>query len=283
MRGSVAAMTVRASPLPSTRRGSLRAFEGHRKILQKASLLRSQGLRLTARGKYSAAAMAFRGALRLAEKLPASDPVFLASVLNDFGVLCKYRGRLIEARRMYLRAMRIAARLDGAREGREFAASICHNLGGVAYAQGRYGEGLKFAQRGIRSRKQIRPRDPVALAADQAACAAILAELGRYAEATALLARALGVFRRQLGARHYEVGAALANLGATYWKMGKAKAAEQRLRHAMVILESALGKRHPRTAAARRNLAFVRKRRSPTLTQRGPFGLAQGKWGTRKG
>lgn len=163
---------------------------------------------------------------------------------------------------MYLRAMQIAGRLDDRGERQEFAAAICHNFAGLAHSRGRHGEALKFARRGIQARKRIRPHDAVALAADEAACAAILAEIGRYSGAVKMLQGALRIFRRKLGPRHYEVGAALANLGAIYWKMSRADAAEKTLRDALVILESALGKRHPRTIGPRANLAYILRRRA---------------------
>jgi tetratricopeptide (TPR) repeat protein len=104
----------------------------------------------------------------------------------------------------------------------------------------------------------------MALAADQAALAAILADAGRSAEAEAKYLSALRVFRRRLGSRHYETGATLANLGAVYSKMGKLDDAENALRHGVTILEGALGRNHPRIAGALNNLAVVCARRGKT-------------------
>jgi len=225
--------------------------------LKKAESLRRQGLRLTTKGNYSAATAVFRGAVRLASSVDASDPLLLASVLNDFGVLCKYMGRFAEAKRMYLRAMMLVARGDEGSNHEEFVATLYHNLAGIAHAQGRYSEGLKHALRGVQARKRIRPRDAVSLAADQSACAAILADMGRHPEALRIYLGALRTFRRRLGAKHYEVGFTLTNLGALYWRMGRARAGEDSLRRGIAIVENALGRNHPRITGAVSNIAFI--------------------------
>src|ERR1700733_6420345 len=134
-----------------------------------AASLRRQGLRLTTKGEYSTATRIFRRALRLASSIGTCDPLLLISIFNDFGVLCKYTDRFAEAKRMYLRALMLIDRLDEGSKDEGFVATLYHNLAGIAHAQGRYGEGLKHARRGVRIRRRIRPRDAVSLAADEAA------------------------------------------------------------------------------------------------------------------
>ncbi len=178
-------------------------------------------------------------------------------MLNDFGVLRKYTGRFADANRMYQRALKLVRGAGHGKNQKDFIATLYHNLGGIAYARRRYVEGLRYARRGVRLRKKIRPRDPVSLAADEAALSAILSELGRNSETVKLYLRALRVFRSHLGHRHCEVGFVLTSLGAVYWRMGRQVAAEHALRRGVLILEKALGRKHPRTASALRNLAIV--------------------------
>ncbi len=225
--------------------------------LAKTRALHSLASRLAALGRYSAAASVFRRALRLASKKRHLTPLPLAALLNDYGVVCKYAGRFGEASRSYRRALKL---IDGAGEVSnhlDFAATLYHNFGGIEHARRRFRQALCCARRGIAFRKRLRPRDPLALAADEAALAAILAELRRNSEAAQISLRVLAKFRRDLGPKHVEVGAVLANLGPMLWKMGKAREAERQLRLALSILDAALGKNHPRSASARHNLAFV--------------------------
>jgi tetratricopeptide (TPR) repeat protein len=183
--------------------------------------------------------------------------LLLSAVLNDFGVLCKYTGRFADADRMYQRALKLVIGLDNAANKKDFIATIYHNLGGIAHARQQYAQALRYARRGVRLRKKIRPRDPVSVTADEAALAAILSELGRHSEAVRLYLRALRVFRSHLGQKHYEVGSVLTNLGAIYWRMARPVEAKRALRRGLLILENALGKNHPRVTIARNNLAVV--------------------------
>jgi tetratricopeptide (TPR) repeat protein len=187
----------------------------------------------------------------------ARNIIPLAVLLNDYGVVCKYAGRLGEASRSYRRALKLIDGAGGLRTHGDFAATLYHNLGGIEHARRRFRQALRYARRGIRLRKKVRPRDALALAADEAALAAILAELGRNSEAVKISLRVLARFRRDLGPKHAEVGAVSANLGPMLWTLGKAREAELRLRLAVSILDEALGKNHPRSASALTNLAFV--------------------------
>ncbi len=225
--------------------------------LGRAKRLHSQASRLVARGDYPAADAAFRRAIREANRAGGLDPLFLAAMLNDFGVLCKASGRFAAAERAYRRAMRLIASSRRNPGYKDALATLYHNLGGIAHARGRYGEGLRYARRGIAIRKAIRPRDTLALAADEAALAAILADAGRMADAAKLYLRALRTFRRILGARHCEVGSTLSGLGSLYARTARPNEAERALRLGVTIMEDALGKRHPRIATALNNLAVV--------------------------
>jgi tetratricopeptide (TPR) repeat protein len=218
--------------------------------------LHARAVRLTARGNHPAANVAFRSALRLASASRPTHPLLLAALLNDFGVLCKYTGQLATANRAYRRALKILK--SGERpDHAQSIATIYHNLGGVAFARHRYAEGTRYARYGIKIRQVGRPLDRVALAADEAALAAILVESGHTSQALRILLRTLGAFRRKLSPRHPEVGAVLSNLGALHWKMGRPDSARRALRLSASILKKALGENHPRTASARHNLAIV--------------------------
>lgn len=250
--------------MPS-RRGKLSGVSANGKRgLATAKALHLRASRLAAQGDYRSAAAALLQALPVAEQIRPSQPVFIAAILNDFGVVCKYTGRFAQASRMYRRALKLVAASRDRWERKRFEAALYHNLGGVEYSRRRFDLALRYARRGIRLRKTIRPREATEIAADEAALAAILSEVGRTSDAVAIYSRVLRVFRRNLGREHYEVGAALANLGAVYWRIGRSNASERALQRAVEILEEALGRKHPRTITAVNNLAIIRARRSRT-------------------
>jgi tetratricopeptide (TPR) repeat protein len=251
------ARKIRAIAKPASGASS----SSQRHTLLKIEALHSRASRLADRGNYSAAAQAFRRALRLAAGVRPSNPLLLAALLNDFGVVCKYTGRFAQARRMYLRALSAIRSLDQARLLKAFVATLYHNLAGIEHARRRFKPALRYARRGIAIRNAIRPRYIPALAADEAALAAILVDSGGVSQATTILLRALRRFRRSLGSKHHEAGAVLANLAVVYWKKGRLHVAERTIRRAALILQSALGRNHPRTASALNNLAFICARR----------------------
>ncbi len=199
--------------------------------------------------------------LRRARHSQRRDSLRLAALLNDYGVLCKEHGRLREAEHSYRRALRLVGR--PARHP-ELTATLHHNLAGALHSRGRFSQALPIARRGLALRQAIRPRNGAALAADQAALAAILVELRRFREARALYRGALRRFRRALGARHCELGATLAARGALEARAGRWRAAERLLRRGIAGIERALGTEHPRLVAPLNNLAVVCARHGKT-------------------
>lgn len=159
-------------------------------IPPKAASLHSQAQRLASRGSYREAEPAFRQALRIAGQ-SRSQPLSLAVLLNDYGILCKYTGRFELAGKMYRRALKLVqAEASG---HKELLAALYHNLGGLEHARGRYARALPYARRAVEIRRRIRPRDRVSLATDETALGAILVELGQIREARRLYFRALRV------------------------------------------------------------------------------------------
>ena len=211
------------------------------------------------RGEYAPPARLFRRAISVAEGCADSSPLFLAALWNDFGVLSKYAGRFEHSEKQYRRAGALIPRGDP--RSAEFRATLCHNLAGLEHARGRYARALFRARCGLRLRKSLRPIDPLAIAADEAALAAILVDLGRLREAKALLRRVLRAYRRRFGEYHCETASALANLGALYARAGRFQAAEPALRRSLRALENVLARNHPRLANVMNNLAVVRARR----------------------
>jgi hypothetical protein len=72
-------------------------------------------------------------------------------------VLYKYTGCFREALRLYRRALTIAVKVLGPEHPE--VATLCHNLGGLEHARGRYARGEPFARRSVAIReKALGPR-----------------------------------------------------------------------------------------------------------------------------
>lgn len=194
-------------------------------------------------GDYGRAdALARDGSVEL-ERALGPDSRELAVLLNELGILGKYLGRFDDSEGYYRRALAIHERhgeVDSAN-----VAAILHNLGGLAHERGDHETAYGYARRGLDVRAALAQPDPLALAQDRAAFAAILIDLVRYDEADALLADALAAYESWYGPRHYEVGVTLHNLGCLRYRRGQLDAAAETLRRAYEVKRAVLGRRHP--------------------------------------
>ena len=180
------------------------------------------------------------------------DPGLIATLCNELGMACKYAGEWDAGEITLRRALALVIELHG--EISEEAAGVCHNLGGLFHAAGRWQDAEPWARRAVEAR-QASGGDELALMADRAALAPILQELGRLDEAESLMTMALEFYEQQLGSDHLEVGYALSNLGTIALDRGDLASAATRLQRALVIKRQWLGDDHPSTQITLRNLA----------------------------
>jgi Flp pilus assembly protein TadD len=123
----------------------------------------------------------------------------------------KYCGEFDEAADVYRRAL--AVNENHRRTHTDDIATILHNLGGLAHARGDPREAERLARMRIAVRTAQTDGNPIVWAGDDATLAAILVDLGRFAEARAILNSALTSYERANGRHLVEVAAALHNLG----------------------------------------------------------------------
>jgi tetratricopeptide (TPR) repeat protein len=194
-------------------------------------------------GDYRRADAMARNAITAAERALGPDSRELAVLLNERGILGKYLGRFADSERHYRRALAIYARYGEVASAS--IAAILHNLGGLAHERGDHQAAYGYARRGLEVREALAEPDPLALAQDQAAFAAILVDLHRHHEAETLLAGALATYESWYGPWHYEVGVTLHNLGCLRYRRGQAGAAAETLRRAYEVKRAVLGARHP--------------------------------------
>jgi tetratricopeptide (TPR) repeat protein len=216
-------------------------------------------------GDYPAAAAALRQTIADGEAAYGPDAVQLVGALNELGMVGKYAGHFAEAERAYQRALRICVNRGPAGAGD--MASVLHNLAGLAHARGDARSAETLARRGIAVRAALPGVDPLALAADRAALAAILIDLGRYDEARGLLSNAVGIYRER--GRPHDLAVALHNLGSAQFRQAHSgpdqsgpaqsrpavREAAGTLRQAYRLKRAVLGRRHPDLAITLHNLA----------------------------
>lgn len=239
-------------------------------------------------GDYPAAAKVLRTAIAAAEAALGPDAVECATLLNQLGMVGKFAGDFAEAEVAYRRALVVQI---GRGDAGAMTADILHNLAGLAHARGDAGSALALARRGIDVRRGLPSPNAGRLAGDRAALAAILIDLGRHAEARAMLHellrggrprydtavalhnlgssqyhqrsfgraaitlhRALRLKRAELGPRHPDLAITLYNLGRCLESLGWRRLARRHWRRALALLDGAVAADHPTLTACRQQL-----------------------------
>jgi len=203
-------------------------------------------------GRYPHAAdVAGRGLSLIGEPRRRRDLIAASILHNHAGVAARLAGRHHQARQHYESA------LSGYRNaglGRSTSAAVVyHNLGGLAFAEGR----LQDAERLTAHAARLNRWSPVRRAGDRGMLAAIIAAQGRLDEAESLLRDALAVFRRRYGAQHREIAFGLGNLAEILRRQGATEEAQRVAEHACAIGERALGPAHPELAPILNTLALL--------------------------
>ena len=222
----------------------------------RARCLARQGEAARLAGRWAEAETAHREAVALADQHFGAGSRETAAASHNLAVTYKYTGRFDEAERLHLGALDVATAIgDDA-----FAATILHNLGGLAHARGAHADGERWARRSVELRERTGD-DPVALAADRGALAALLIGLDRHDEAETLLLEAHATFVAELGAGHHEVGVVEGNLAAVALARHALEDAEAHARRALALKEAHLGPAHPELAPTLTTLGTIRRRR----------------------
>jgi tetratricopeptide (TPR) repeat protein len=203
-------------------------------------------------GRYDDAVGLLRVEVEEAVRECGEDSLDAAIALNRLGVACKFAGRFDEAEAAYARVVPTAERLRDVEP--DLYATLLHNLGGLAHSRRDYATAEEVSRRGLVFR-EAHSRDPLAVAADSAALAAILEGLERWEEAEVLYRRALD--ERERADDRCEVALTLNGLAAVVRFAGRPEEAEALFERALDLLRAERGETHPDTATVRNNLAML--------------------------
>ena len=205
------------------------------------------GTALRAAGRYAEAETWLIRALDHAERTGRELP----AALNALGVLCKYTGKFAAAEKLYRGALALVP-ADSAE-----AATLYHNLGGLAHVRGEFAAGLADARRAYEIRCRLRGTEHPETLSDACAYATLLDGLGRFDESEVIYQAALIRFEELFGSEHLEIAVNLSNVAAVRWARGDAAGAEELYRRAAVMKGKLLGVSHPETALTLHNYASM--------------------------
>jgi tetratricopeptide (TPR) repeat protein len=177
----------------------------------------------------------------------------VASILhNHAGVAARLAGRHEQARAHYEAAL--SADILAGRVMAASRAAVVHNLGGLAFAEGRLSDAERLTVQAARLHRWA----PLRRAGDLGMLGAIVAAQGRLDEGERLIRGALGSFRRRCGSEHREIAFALGNLAEIRRLRGFADDAARVAEQALAVGEKALGPEHPELAPILNTLALIR-------------------------
>jgi Tfp pilus assembly protein PilF len=193
-------------------------------------------------------------ARRLTQAAGSAEPVHEAALLTMLGIVAKETGAFGCAADWYAAAGNI---LDQAGASPVDAASLQHNLAGLAHARQQYPQAESYARRAVELRRQASGVTEVDVAADIAVLAAAIAGQHRYDEARSLFMQAMTACREGRPPRRYEIAVHLHYLAAIDQATGRPDRAERQYRQALAIKEDLLGPEHPEVGLVANNLGTL--------------------------
>jgi tetratricopeptide (TPR) repeat protein len=203
--------------------------------------------------RYSEASDVLDRALRTAERAGVA-PNLHAAVLTVMAITAKELGEYDKAAGLYAQVRRINQDVGASVAD---AATLEHNLAGLAYSRGRHGQAEGHARLAVALRRQVPRVAPVDVAADLAVLGSAVAAQGRHLEARALFEQALIACRTARPPRQYEIAVHLHNLAAIDQAAGRPADAERLYQQALAIKEHLLGTEHPEVGLVANNLGTL--------------------------
>ena len=209
------------------------------------------------RALYTQAEQLYLRALRIGEKVPASEPLIQAEVFNGLANLYREQGKYEEAEAYFLRTLDIRERVLGSEH--LLVSEVLTGLANFYQVQGRYAQVEPLYQRALRIREKELGAQHPQVASSLYNLAEYYRGQGKYEEAERLYQRALSIGKQMLGPEHLEVGYSINGLAMLYYEQGKYEEAEPLFRQALSIWEQALGPEHPNVAYPLVNLGELCK------------------------
>jgi tetratricopeptide (TPR) repeat protein len=216
-------------------------------------LLIRQGDLLRRLHQFDTADLQFADAQALLHEAEPELPELRAAAVNGWGIVAKDTGQWRDAAERYCEALRLAE----AEGFTVLAATVQHNLGGLAHAEGRYEDGVRHAQQAVGAHTRLLGTAHPVVAGDLGVLGANLAGLGELDAARSSFSRALDLFRHRFGPDHYEVAVILHNLAAVDALEGDVDGALRHCQRALSIKAGVLGEDHPECHELRDCLASL--------------------------
>lgn len=196
-----------------------------------------------------------RASLAIYERVLGPEHAYVATSLNDLGVLFFARADYATAEPLLRRALPIYLREYG--EEHTLTALCLNNLGAVCRGAGKPAEAISFYHRALAIQRKLHGNEHLAVAESLNNLAVVHNMTGELETAAELLREALDIRRKLLRPDNPRMADSMVNLAISLGKMGKYEESETLYRQALVIYRDSLGNDHSRVALNLENLGYL--------------------------
>jgi tetratricopeptide (TPR) repeat protein len=187
-------------------------------------------------------------------EIVAVEDIFSLAYLN------KNQGKMVEAEKMYLRALEGAEKACGAEHTSTL--NTVNNLGNLYADQGKIAEAEKMYLRALEGYEKAWGAEHTSTLDTVNNLGILYVEQGKIVEAEKMYLRALEGYEKACGAEHTSTLDTVNNLGNLYKNQGKIAEAEKMYLRALEGNEKALGADHSRTLRVASNLRVLKSGRA---------------------
>jgi tetratricopeptide (TPR) repeat protein len=198
------------------------------------------------------------------------DPVTLAVKLHDQAIAQNRKGKLVRARELCLRSIKLLE--CGLGPEHPDVANVVHTLGTTYERQERYSDAERLYLRALRTAERAARAPDVDSFHAQVldSLAGLYRVQGRYTDAEPLYQRAIALAEEALGPADIQLSQLLNNLAVLYKYTARFGEASELYQRALSITTKALGRNHPEVAAIYHNLGGLEHARGQ-FAQGEPF------------
>ena len=226
------------------------ATAGHASQVQPAKSPSSKTLRSMARvymayGEYKKAEPLARKALQAAKKQEDNN-VELAMCMIDLATLCRFQGKLREARSVCEKGLKLQE--DALFKNHPYVAYTLRNLACIHQAQGENEKAKEMLERAVEIMLESHSENDKALAPFWVDVAKVLTEQGDFEQAQGYYERAISLIEESYGPEHLYTAMVNGSMAELFVLQGKYPEADELVNQAIAIQEKYYGPGHHLTA-----------------------------------
>ena len=192
---------------------------------------------------------------RLEQSDGANGWVVQSWIYYQLGVLFAHHGKLVEAEKMYMRALQGYEKALGAEHTSTL--DVVTSLGNLYWNQGKLVEAEEMYMRALQGYEKALGAEHTSTLGAVTNLGILYRNQGKLIEAEKMYMRALQGREKALGAEHTSTLDVVTSLGVLYWSQGKLIEAEKMYMRALQGYEKALGTEHTSTLNVVTNLGIL--------------------------